>query len=80
MVVFSVRQEVLREGFNLEGELGSETRDLEGVEAMEVGGAITEVTLMAGVSMATGVEIGEHLQTVMDIRGLKTLTAMVGPV
>lgn len=47
---------------------------------MEVGGAITGVTLMGGVSMATGVEIEEDLQVVMDIRGLKTLTVMVGPV
>lgn len=69
-------QEVIGEGFNQEGALGSETRELEDVEAMEVVGATTGVNLTVGVTLETGVQIGEGPHTVMDIRGLITSVAM----
>lgn len=76
----SPRQEVTGEGSNREGDLGSETRELEDEEAMVAVGAIIGVISTAGVSLAAGVETGEDPLTAMDIKGLKASIATEVPV
>ncbi|KAL0418009.1 UNVERIFIED_CONTAM: hypothetical protein Sradi_1214400 [Sesamum radiatum] len=76
LVFSTASSETIGEGSNLEGDLDSETRELEGVETTEVAGVTTGVILVAGVTLATGVVTGEVPQTVMDTKGQRTSIAM----